>query len=333
MEQRNWKFDYLKGISCIIVVFFHCPLYGTVGDAIIYALRFPIPIFFMITGYYCFKKDNQWIINKIKKLCLILAFTEFFYMLWYVIKNVLMGAGNITQPLLCGSTFLHILRKLLCGSFFNGTLWYIYAIIWTYVIILGFRKLHVTDNPLACMSISAALIIVQVIGRYLVTLYFDISELVYLFRNAITFGLPMVLIGSEFARWEGKRKIPLKIDLAMIALGGVLLICEFLVSHRYMDFHFSTLFISVGIFALAFVYQKEQIFLKKVFCALGRKLSMWIYLVQAFVIDAVTLLGQSLGISGSKLFQIAMPVFVCLSIIALASIVEKAVKNGLCRKS
>ncbi len=70
----------------------------------------------------------------------------------------------------------------------------------------------------------------------------------------------------------------------------------------------------------------------KILCAIGSKLSLWIYLVQAFVIDVGILLGKGLGISENRLFQIAMPVFVCLSVIALAVVIETVVKNGLCRK-
>lgn len=45
MKEENKCLFMLKGISCIIVVLLHCPLPGKIGEGIIYALRFPVPIF------------------------------------------------------------------------------------------------------------------------------------------------------------------------------------------------------------------------------------------------------------------------------------------------
>lgn len=58
MEKENKSLWMLKGIACIVVILFHCPISGIVGDAIIYAVRFPIPVFLMISGYYGFRKKN-----------------------------------------------------------------------------------------------------------------------------------------------------------------------------------------------------------------------------------------------------------------------------------
>ena len=55
---RNWKFDYIKGIACIVVICLHCPLPGKIGEAVIYGIRFSVPLFFMITGYYCESKSR-----------------------------------------------------------------------------------------------------------------------------------------------------------------------------------------------------------------------------------------------------------------------------------
>ena len=63
-RNRNWRFDFLKGISCVFVVFLHCRFPGVIGNLIIYAFRFPVPIFFMITGYYSYEKDRTWIFKR-----------------------------------------------------------------------------------------------------------------------------------------------------------------------------------------------------------------------------------------------------------------------------
>ena len=42
---ENKSINLLKGIACLIVVLLHCPFPGIVGDAIIYGIRFSVPIF------------------------------------------------------------------------------------------------------------------------------------------------------------------------------------------------------------------------------------------------------------------------------------------------
>ena len=48
VNQKKYENDCLwmvKGVASIIVILFHCPIEGILGEGIIYALRFPIPIF------------------------------------------------------------------------------------------------------------------------------------------------------------------------------------------------------------------------------------------------------------------------------------------------
>ena len=48
--------NMLKGIACIIVVFLHVPFPGLLGKLISFELNFSVPIFFMISGFFAFKK-------------------------------------------------------------------------------------------------------------------------------------------------------------------------------------------------------------------------------------------------------------------------------------
>ena len=64
IAKREWQFDVLKCISCILVVLFHYPLPGVVGEIVIYAFRFPVPIFCMITGYFAYKKTINGFLTK-----------------------------------------------------------------------------------------------------------------------------------------------------------------------------------------------------------------------------------------------------------------------------
>ena len=50
--ERNITFDILKGVSCIAVVLIHYGFKGSFGVAVNSLLRFAVPIFFGISGYY-----------------------------------------------------------------------------------------------------------------------------------------------------------------------------------------------------------------------------------------------------------------------------------------
>ena len=80
--ERNWKFDYIKGIACIIVICLHCPLPGKIGEAVIYGCRVSVPLFFIITGYYCEIKSNEWILRKTKDLLIKTLIAELLYGIW-----------------------------------------------------------------------------------------------------------------------------------------------------------------------------------------------------------------------------------------------------------
>lgn len=319
LEKRNWVLDYLKGISCIAVVFLHCHLWGVIGDGFIYAVRFPVPIFFMITGYYCNKKDDAWIFKKFKYLFHVLLAAEFAYFIgrfvldWLIAGDLTINFERINEAL------QHPVRKVLCGSFFNGTLWYLYASLWTYIILLLLRKTALIQNSKFCITLILVLVCVQVFGRIFVTENYNINEKIYLFRNAVTFGLPMTLIGVEVCKHEEliRQKISFAGCLRIESLGFVLMILEYLLYGKYLDFHFSTLFISVGLFLMAFTYNGKKFALSNIVCWIGQKLSMWIYLIHYFSMLFFDALNVKYGVN-AEIYDMIRPILVLLFTIMLA---------------
>lgn len=200
-RERSWKFDYLKGMSCILIIFLHCRLYGRIGDAYLYCVRFPVPLFFMISGYFLYKKSNSWIIKKVKKLIILLIGTELFYFLSETVMKVAFDKLSIAEALYKTADFSHFGRKIFCGTFFNETLWYLYAIIWTMIIVLCLRKAHIYSFKVL-LGIVLIFINVQVIGCYLISKYGDVQNYIFLFRNALTFGLPLTALGMLIAEKE-----------------------------------------------------------------------------------------------------------------------------------
>lgn len=322
---RNWKFDYLKGISCIIVVFLHCPIYGIIGDAFIYAIRFSVPLFFMITGYYVQSKDDLWISKKAFSLLRLLLITEFLYFVYFVVDCCFIRRGKLIAELSALPALKHPVRTILCGYFFNETLWYLYAAFWTYIILLFFRKIKLTPKSWVYYLLPFALICLQVFGRYYVqnSAEFNIDTYIYVFRSAILFGLPLTMTGSLLAQQEEavRKRLSFAANILIIAAGHLMIFAEYFLGGQYMDFHFSTLVISIGLFLLAFTYE-GNLPLKRPLTYIGRELSVWIYLDQFFVIQIFNTIGLVCYSERNTVYLIAKPFLACMFSVLLAVLIS-----------
>ena len=330
-KQRNWRFDYLKGIACIIVILLHVPLPGIIGDGIIYACRFSVPIFFMITGYYTEKKDNRWIFNKIRQLLSKLLIAEVFYGIWKLFLHIVMDGKTISEFFENVAFLKNPVKTVFCGSFFNGVFWYIYAVIWAYVLVVLLRKVKWIFNDLFCIISSLILIVIMVAGRFVLQNLIDINDYTFLFCNALVFGLPMMMIGMFFSRNENsiKEQISLKKNVLMLFAGLMVMVAEYIFSRQYMDFHFSTLIISLSVFLFAFVYDKNSIFLKKLFTVIGQKLSLWIYLDHMFANQLCQVIANYFGVLENKIYRYIHPFIVIILSIVIAYIIYKVKLYGM----
>ena len=310
-RERKWQFDFLKGISCICVVFLHCRFPGIVGDLIIYAFRFPVPVFFMITGYYSYGKESAWIRKKALGILKMLLLTELFYGGWSVC-TVLLDNGSLSYYLSTLEGLQHPFRTIMCGTLFNATLWYLYAAFWTYVIFCLIGKRRRTSWRYVLIPV---LLCGQISGRFYWQNHYDINQAIYWFRSTFLFGLPMTLLGSllaEKAQWI-KEKCSLPQAFLIVVLGGVIMVVEYVVSGQYMDFHLSTVFISVGLFVMAMTFpaaKPGRAF--SVVTYIGRRLSMWIYLLHMWCSSVLARLVEKIAGEYEGLFRWLKPILVCL---------------------
>ena len=79
---RNDCLDFLKGLACIFVVFMHCEFPGLLGVIVQCVSRFSVPLFFMVSGYFCFRADGSTnYLRKIKHIALIILGAVIFYLI------------------------------------------------------------------------------------------------------------------------------------------------------------------------------------------------------------------------------------------------------------
>lgn len=101
--RRNHALDFVKGVACIAVVFMHCEFPGRLGTLVQCLVRFAVPFFFMVSGYFCFRPQT-----------IGLKYSLFVYILhpaaWHWLDRVYAAAGIATHPV------VGYLRPLLCAA-------------------------------------------------------------------------------------------------------------------------------------------------------------------------------------------------------------------------
>ena len=75
MEEYK-SLNTLKGVACITVILLHCSFPGFLGRFIGYFMRFPVPVFFMISGYFASNRSKQWYRDKAKYIFILILISE-----------------------------------------------------------------------------------------------------------------------------------------------------------------------------------------------------------------------------------------------------------------
>lgn len=275
----------LKLIACVVVVLLHCPLPGALGDLVIYALRFSVPCFFMISGYFAYGREPSWALRHAGRTAVTLLALELGYGAWTWLIHALHWLPDLSDPLTVGE----IVRKLLCGAFFNETLWYMYALAYGWLIYWVLLRRGWLEKAFALIL---PLLAFQIYGRLYIQTVSFIRPWLFLFRNALAFGLPFMLLGSWCRAHEqsllGRWTLP---RCVLLALGAGGLICiEYAVSGQYLDLHASSVVLSMALFLGALQVPVLPGRAGELLVYAGRHLTAGVYYAHAFVATAAGLL-------------------------------------------
>ncbi len=90
MDRKN-SLDILKCIASFMVVYLHYGFNNIIGNYINMICQIAVPIFFIISGYFLYNKNKSSIVNSIKGLLSLLIFSDLFYMIVEISKNLLLN--------------------------------------------------------------------------------------------------------------------------------------------------------------------------------------------------------------------------------------------------
>lgn len=308
MKSRNVSVDLFRFLAALSIMFLHTcwELDSSLLDAYpiigIVIGRYPVMLFFTISGYYCFLQICQGrnaakpqIRNLFKVYC---VWTVVYYLMSFVL-NVVLGQEPIGKFL--AERVLYFFTE---GSYPH--LWYVISLIYVMVIIYFVYKVCGEQGIRILAAVSMVLFVIGVLGTSYLPLGKRIPVLgnfygwnyYFVFRNIFCLGLPGVMFGYYIVKFSSAMEKKPGLAEAGFVVTAVLGVIEgMLVIHQGWISDFPSLFVMpfVLIFGMLCLIKHplEQLESHAVFF---KRMSSYIYFVHPAVIAVLGFLIQMTGV-------------------------------------
>lgn len=190
VKQYNYALDYIKGIACIFVVWMHCEFPGVMGIVVQAVSRFSVPLFFMVSGYFCYNLGDDERLSrrkKIKHIAIITFISSLFYFCFVLIMQFAFHNQdfNITP------------YKLLIWAIFNLPVviahqyWFLFALLYTYIFFFVIKKY--IDNRLLFFLALLTFVAYYTLAQIAHLSGFHVPN--YYYRNWLIEGFSFFILG------------------------------------------------------------------------------------------------------------------------------------------
>ena len=321
MKQYNSCLDFIKGIACIFVVFMHCDFPGIIGTAVQAISRFCVPLFFMVSGYFCYQSVmfngggvtncNQWLFNKkVKHILKITINASLFYLTFVIVQSLLLH--NINWNIGLGNWFYFLVFNQ--PFIIAGQYWFLFALLYVYImytIINRFRWLKYA-YILAVLMFVAYITLAQ--GMYLAGI--RIPNLIY--RNFLIEGFSFFMLGH----WIHKNQSILRISNYTLVLTIVITTLLCLLERYLLGRDFGVNIVTIPQVFCLFLYAVNNPQQHKgVIQEVGKRYSMYVYILHPFVWHVLEYIYKYYHLQANTPALYAMPVVVLFISLLLSHIV------------
>lgn len=216
--------DFVKGIACIGVVFMHCEFPGRLGILVQCVMRFSVPFFFIVSGYFCYKESGT--VDYAKRLKRIFRIIIGASVLYLVVTPLWRKTGLFPPVPTADDLLKWVLWNV--PYYIAGQMWFLFALLYDYVIFACIEKLcwQKIINVIIPVGIVAYILLAQV--AHLIGI--NVPNMIY--RNYLIEGLPLFSFGYWLHRHQEKIQIPNKWLLAGIVVFTLLCPVERLLMGR-----------------------------------------------------------------------------------------------------
>lgn len=261
---RNYSIDTLKLICAIIVIYAHTPQTAICKIGLTPLTHCVCPIFFMISGYLTYGKEN---LDTLLRKRFINTFKIFFkififYFLCFIIAN---GKDSLEHLSILFSYNFLLFNQVPFGMH----LWYILAYLYVLYIMLFVNKYNFFKSLFYITPIL--LVTALIIGKYSeITLNCILPNYT---RNFLFTGLPFFAIGMMIKHIKYRPSKYITIILCLLFyISSIIEICNFFGTG---DWCISTIFLSISAFYLCLNIRQNN---DNIFSKTGREDSLYIYL-------------------------------------------------------
>lgn len=203
---RNRTLDMVKAISAYAVVLLHVHFPGNAGIIANVLARFAVPVFFMVSGYFCFRGDDTEFVRTGKKIRHVLKLMLVAFpvcCLWELIQNHIDGASQKEwlEALVSGE---HIRQFLLYNnsSQVKWHLWFLPALLYCYLLFALTARFRLCKQ--AYVLIPVLLLIHFGMEEFSTFLFPEKHFRVMQFRNYLFTGFPFFMLGHLIHRHQEK---------------------------------------------------------------------------------------------------------------------------------
>ena len=312
-KKYNYCFDYLKCIACIFVVFMHCEFPGVFGTAVQAISRFCVPFFFMISGYYSYNTSTESSKRKVKRIAKMTIYASVFYLIFALVQWALGQNINLVSK-----------RDIVLWILFNrpvvivGQLWFLFALIYVYLLYYIIQKKNLYKLAYCTIIVFIAIYIFFAQGMHM--LGKDMPN--FLYRNFLIEGFPLFMLGEWIHKEENKFNFSNKAIITVIVASTLMCFLERAVMGRDFGINISTFVQVMAIFIYGINNSEKH---KGVMQEIGKKCSMFVYILHPFVWKMLVILSEKINIKGSVVFSYSLPVMVIIITLVLAWYCNKIV--------
>ena len=326
MKTKNDCLNVWKGIAAFAVVLIHCTLPGVPGEIIKGIARFAVPLFFLISGYFAYGREDAVLRRREIHILRLYVGAVAVYYLWAAIRYFLsqrtfaqMGAELFPDG---GRTVSDLL-------FFNRTamaphLWFMGALMYCYLFyrLLARKRLEERAYLLIPVLLAANLLLGE--GRGLT----GIAVPVRWIRNFWLTGFPFFLWGSWFACREKQGRLQLHRGAGMaLVAGGMLLSSVECLWSGYDELYVGSILTAGGLFSLALAF--ADLGKGSLLARIGERDSANIYLWHMLLRNFAALAFLMAGVYETMACQLLMPFLVGAASTALAELMYRRKKKGV----
>lgn len=317
-KQENHCLNALKGVACIGVVFVHALFPGKFGNVIFMLASAAVPIFFLISGFYAYDKDNRVVaektIGKLKRTIRLTVGACLLYIVWKFVRLWLMG--NLPFSGISDFNCRNLVKMLLQNdlSFIEaGHFWFLLALIYAYVTLFLLAKWN-------RIGLVYPLVILTFIGR----VYMCGHANWHYSQNYWFDGLPYFFSGYYLRENESLKE---KVSNGALLGSGIVGIL-FKISCLFYDIGVDVYEIGAILFALSlflFALKNENVGKDSLWEKLGKKYSLWIYLYHMIIFGILTLYEGKVGLQGLSWYPWCKPILVFLLTLCFGAICRRKI--------